>query len=181
MRVIAVGGNSLSRGLTLEGLSTSYFLRNARTYDTLLQMGRWFGYRDGYDDLCRVWLTARGRGLVPSCDRGDRRPQTRFREMRRRQATPQEFGLRVRTHPDTLLITAWNKMASGMDVASDVRGISLIGRMVESTRLYPDERRNWYNLEHVEKFCDQLASSHGVPVESPHTALCCGGVSLRSE
>ncbi len=54
VRVIAVGGNSLSRGLTLEGLSTSYFLRDARAYDTLLQMGRWFGYRDGYADLCRL-------------------------------------------------------------------------------------------------------------------------------
>ncbi len=57
MRVIAIGGNSLSRGLTLEGLSTSYFFRNSQMYDTLLQMGRWFGYRDGYTDLCRLWLT----------------------------------------------------------------------------------------------------------------------------
>ena len=57
LRVIAVGGNSLSRGLTLEGLSTSYFFRNSQMYDTLLQMGRWFGYRDGYKDLCRLWLT----------------------------------------------------------------------------------------------------------------------------
>ena len=57
LRVIAVGGNSLSRGLTLEGLTTSYFYRNSQAYDTLMQMGRWFGYRDGYDDLCRVWLS----------------------------------------------------------------------------------------------------------------------------
>ena len=64
LRVIAVGGNSLSRGLTLEGLSTSYFFRNSQMYDTLLQMGRWFGYRDGYQDLCRVWLNARREGLV---------------------------------------------------------------------------------------------------------------------
>ena len=56
LRVIAVGGNSLSRGLTLEGLCTSYFHRNAQAYDTLLQMGRWFGYRKGYDDLCRLWM-----------------------------------------------------------------------------------------------------------------------------
>ena len=54
LRVITVGGNSLSRGLTLEGLSTSYFLRNAKAYDTLLQMGRWFGNRRGYQDLCRL-------------------------------------------------------------------------------------------------------------------------------
>ena len=56
LNVIAVGGFSLSRGLTLEGLVVSYFLRNSMMYDTLLQMGRWFGYRRGYEDLCRVWM-----------------------------------------------------------------------------------------------------------------------------
>jgi hypothetical protein len=59
LRVIAIGGNSLSRGLTLEGLSTSYFFRNSQMYDTLLQMGRWFGYRDGHADLCRLWISVR--------------------------------------------------------------------------------------------------------------------------
>jgi hypothetical protein len=48
--VIAVGGFSLSRGLTLEGLTVSYFLRNSMMYDTLMQMGRWFGYRADYED-----------------------------------------------------------------------------------------------------------------------------------
>ncbi len=56
MRVIAVGGNSLSRGLTLEGLCVSYFYRNTMMYDTLLQMGRWFGYRPNSDDLFKVWM-----------------------------------------------------------------------------------------------------------------------------
>lgn len=55
--VIAVGGNTLSRGLTLEGLICSYFARVSRTYDTLLQMGRWFGFRHGYEDLVRIWMT----------------------------------------------------------------------------------------------------------------------------
>src|ERR1700744_899708 len=62
VRVVAVGGNSLSRGLTLEGLCVSYFLRNSKAYDTLLQMSRWFGYRDGYADLCRLWLTEDAEG-----------------------------------------------------------------------------------------------------------------------
>src|SRR6185437_6897108 len=62
VRVVAVGGNSLSRGLTLEGLCVSYFLRNSKAYDTLLQMSRWFGYRDGYGDLCRIWLTDEAEG-----------------------------------------------------------------------------------------------------------------------
>ena len=62
--IIAVGGFSLSRGLTLEGLTVSYFLRNSVMYDTLMQMGRWFGYRPGYEDLCRVWIPADGVGSV---------------------------------------------------------------------------------------------------------------------
>ncbi|MBQ9478030.1 MAG: hypothetical protein IJU71_00590, partial [Selenomonadaceae bacterium] len=57
LRVIAIGGNSFSRGLTLEGLCVTYFYRNSRMYDTLMQMGRWFGFRKGYDDLCRLWTT----------------------------------------------------------------------------------------------------------------------------
>lgn len=55
--VIAIGGDKLSRGLTLEGLSISYFLRSTKMYDTLMQMGRWFGYREGYLDLCRLYTT----------------------------------------------------------------------------------------------------------------------------
>ena len=55
--VIAVGGNTLSRGLTLHGLICSYFLRSGNTYDSVLQMGRWFGYRPGYADLPRIWTT----------------------------------------------------------------------------------------------------------------------------
>ena len=58
LRLIAVGGMSLSRGLTLEGLVVSYFYRNSRMYDTLMQMGRWFGYRSGYSDLCRIWMNS---------------------------------------------------------------------------------------------------------------------------
>ena len=55
LKVIAIGGNQLSRGLTLEGLMTTYFLRDSKQYDTLLQMGRWFGYRPGFEDLIRIY------------------------------------------------------------------------------------------------------------------------------
>jgi hypothetical protein len=167
-RVIAVGGNSLSRGLTLEGLSTSYFLRNARAYDTLLQMGRWFGYRDGYEDLCRLWVTAEAEGWYRHVTDATTELKQDFSRMRRQQATPREFGLRVRAHPDTLLITARNKMATGLDVTADTRDISLIGRMVESARLYPDERRNGSNFTLVNSFVGTLITTHGPAEESPH-------------
>ncbi len=165
VRVIAVGGNSLSRGLTLEGLSTSYFLRNAKGYDTLLQMGRWFGYRDGYGDLCRLWLTDEADGWYRHVTEATAELKRDFARMKRRKATPREFGLRVRTHPDTLLITARNKMATGVDVVGE-RDISLMGRGIESSRLYSDRTRNEENLQILGRFLAKLVSSCGEPAPS---------------
>ncbi len=165
IRVIAVGGNSLSRGLTLEGLCVSYFLRNSRAYDTLLQMSRWFGYRDGYSDLCRIWLTAEAEGWFRHVTEATNELKRDFARMRRQRATPAEFGLRVRTHPDTLLITARNKMATGINVVGEVRDISLAGRGIETARLYADQQRNEENLRIVDRFLLDLVA-HGGPVPS---------------
>ncbi len=102
---IAVGGNTLSRGLTLEGLVVSFFIRGATAYDTLLQMGRWFGYRTGYEDLPRIWMT-------PSLADAFRHLATVEHEMRddidryqRENLTPVDVAVRIRTHP-ALRITA---------------------------------------------------------------------------
>jgi hypothetical protein len=167
VRVIAVGGNSLSRGLTLEGLSTSYFLRDARAYDTLLQMGRWFGYRDGYADLCRLWLSEEARGWYEHVTEATGELKRDFARMKRRQATPREFGLRVRTHPDTLLITARNKMATGLDVVVQ-RDISLMGRGIESSRLFSDQRRNVTNAALLSQFFAALSDAGISAQTSPH-------------
>ena len=59
LRTIVVGGQRLSRGLTLRGFIVSYLYRNSMAYDTLMQMGRWFGYRKDYDDICRLWIDSR--------------------------------------------------------------------------------------------------------------------------
>jgi hypothetical protein len=166
VRIIAVGGNSLSRGLTLEGLCVSYFLRNSKAYDTLLQMGRWFGYRDGYFDLCRIWLTAEAEGWYRHVTDATNELKRDFARMRRQKATPAEFGLRVRTHPDTLLITARNKMTSGINVVGEVRDISLAGRGIETSRLYADQLRNKENLRIVDRFLSDLMDSYGAPGES---------------
>src|SRR5208337_1652141 len=168
VRVIAVGGNSLSRGLTLEGLCASYFLRNSRAYDTLLQMSRWFGYRDGYSDLCRIWLTAEAEGWYRHVTDATDELKRDFARMRRQRATPAEFGLRVRTHPDTLLITARNKMATGINVVGEVRDISLAGRGIETARLYADQQRNEENLKIVDRFLSDLTDARGAPCESPN-------------
>ncbi len=118
---IAVGGNTLSRGLTLEGLSVSYFVRATTAYDTLLQMGRWFGYRSGYADLPRIWMTDELRDWF-------RHLATVESEMRRdvdvylvENKTPLEFAVRIRTHP-ALRVTAAAKMRGAVKAASAFGG-----------------------------------------------------------
>lgn len=106
---IVVGGSILARGLTLEGLMVSYFLRTANQYDTLLQMGRWFGYRPGYEDLPRIWmprdlkLRFRSLALVEQEIRDD------IEQYRLRDLTPMELAVRIRAIPG-MAITAANKM-----------------------------------------------------------------------
>jgi hypothetical protein len=110
LTVIAVGGDKLSRGLTLEGLTVSYFLRASRMYDTLMQMGRWFGYRTGYGDLCRLYTTPDLiRWYAQITDANEELMQL-FDEMVASRQTPETFGLRVRKSPDGLMVTAPSKM-----------------------------------------------------------------------
>jgi hypothetical protein len=118
---IAVGGNTLSRGLTLEGLSVSYFVRAVSAYDTLLQMGRWFGYRHGYADLPRIWMTA-------ELSEWFRHLATVETEMRRdidiymtEDKNPLTFAVRLRTHP-TLRVTQAAKMKDAVKAASSYGG-----------------------------------------------------------
>lgn len=110
LHVIAVGGYSLSRGFTLEGLTVSYFLRNTAMYDTLLQMGRWFGYRDGYDDICRVYLTEKSLNWYAHIASVLEDLREEFKVLEYHKLTPRDYGLKVQTHPEKLLITALNKM-----------------------------------------------------------------------
>ena len=113
LSAIAIGGDKLSRGLTLEGLSVSYYLRTSRMYDTLLQMGRWFGYRPGYVDLCRLYTTDELRDFYSHITMATDELRQEFDLMADRGMTPRDFGIRVRSHPAGLVITAANKMRNG--------------------------------------------------------------------
>ncbi|MCF2501361.1 Z1 domain-containing protein [Dyadobacter chenhuakuii] len=104
-KYIAVGGNRLSRGFTLEGLTINYFIRNTNYSDTLLQMGRWFGYRPGYLDCCKVFTTPDAVQKFDSTTRAIEELEAEFGKMNRDHLTPTEFVLRVRKHPGTLKIT----------------------------------------------------------------------------
>lgn len=111
LSVIAVGGNKLARGITLEGLSVSYYLRTTRMYDSLMQMGRWFGYRPGYADLCRLYTTEQLIGWYRHVTMATEEMRADFDEL---AATPGmrpiHFQLKVRTHPGMLMITSVSKM-----------------------------------------------------------------------
>jgi Z1 domain len=130
--VIAVGGFSLSRGLTLEGLTVSYFLRNSVMYDTLMQMGRWFGYRPGYEDLCRIWMPKDGVSWYAHISGAMDDLQYQLKLMEQAKATPETFGLAVRSHPESLIVTARNKMGSSELVTVSA---SLSADMVETVWL----------------------------------------------
>lgn len=117
--VIVVGGDKLSRGLTLEGLLVSYFTRSSNTYDTLMQMGRWFGYRPGYLDICRLFTTKLLHRYFVDISRAteDLVRQIDYMSNVVKQ-TPMQFGLGVESNPD-LLITSRNKMRTGKDMKRD--------------------------------------------------------------
>ena len=135
LHVIAIGGFALSRGFTLEGLTVSYFLRNSMMYDTLLQMGRWFGYRDGYSDVCRIFMTEEAIDWYAHISEAIDELRDEFNRMEKAGARPVDFGLKVRAHPESLIVTARNKMRSGQKVNHSV---SLAGKLIETTRLRTD-------------------------------------------
>ena len=153
-RVIAVGGDVLSRGLTLGGLTISYFHRNVGAFDTLMQMARWFGYRDGYADLCRIWISdevaAQYRFVQDSIDE----LRLDLELMHQQKLTPSDFGLAVRKHPGALLVTARNKMKAAEE---SVKEISIAGRRVESTRLPSDHERIDANLDAFKQLMEELS------------------------
>jgi len=121
IRAVVVGGNKLSRGLTIEGLVTSYYVRPANYYDTLLQMGRWFGYRRDYVDLTRLHTTAelRRRFLDLATSEEALRREIRLYDVENK--TPRDFAPRIMAHA-TMQITARNRMGSGRDVSADYSG-----------------------------------------------------------
>ncbi len=158
--LIVIGGFSLSRGLTLEGLTITYFLRSTAMYDTLLQMGRWFGYRPGYDDICRIWMTREAVEWYSHITLADAELRNDLAELQRSRLSPLDFGLRVRSHPDTLLVTAKNKMGSSQEIKAE---IELADRFVETIDIEADNHviaSNKLAAERLIDFC--LQAGHTV-------------------
>lgn len=119
--IVAVGGNRLSRGLTLEGLTISYFLRTTSMCDTLLQMARWYGFRTGYEDLIQIWTTdgiARWFSELALVEQSLRDSIIALSRAGRR---PEQMAIHLRAHSD-LLLTARNKSETAEKVQDSWSG-----------------------------------------------------------
>jgi len=160
--VIAIGGDKLSRGLTLEGLSVSYYLRASKMYDTLMQMGRWFGYRPGYVDLCRLFTSRELNEWFRHITMASEELRDEFNFLADSGSTPEDYALKVRTHPGCLQITAVSKMR----YTNTIR-VSWSGRLIETYQLSKDKGIIHSNLIAT----DDLISSLGLPVKKGNDYL----------
>ena len=155
LRVIAIGGLALSRGLTLEGLIISYFYRNTCTYDVLMQMGRWFGYRRGYEDLFRIWTHKASAEWYAEIADATEKLKEDMVLMRDLGQKPRDFGIRVRNNSTDLNITAYNKMRNATD-EFDVS--SYFGSIVETPYLRFDVEAQKNNFRAVTDLVSECLS-----------------------
>ena len=155
---IVIGGTSLSRGYTLEGLNVSYFLRNTIFYDTLMQMGRWFGYRTGYQDLCKIYLPETIADNFSEIIETTEDLFAEFRTMAQLNKTPSEFGLAIRQHPgSTLQITGRNKQKNIKEFWVNIR---LDGQLKETRWLTNKNDEIKENLALTKKFLHEINSNY---------------------
>jgi len=155
---IVIGGTSLSRGYTLEGLNVSYFLRNTIFYDTLMQMGRWFGYRTGYQDLCKIYLPETIADNFSEIIEATEDLFAEFKTMAQLNKTPGEFGLAIRQHPGSALqITGRNKQKNIKEFWVNIR---LDGQLKETRWLTNKEEEIKENLRLTKNFLIDINSKH---------------------
>jgi hypothetical protein len=162
--IIAIGGMSLSRGFTLEGLNISYFIRNTIFYDTLMQMGRWFGYRMGYEDLCKIYMPYSIAEYFTQIIEATEELMNNFKEMAKEDKTPLDFGLAVKQHPDSLLqVTARNKRKNTEKI---YHTINLNGMLKESVRFDKNIQIHKKNLEILKNIVQKLSKNYNKKLNS---------------
>jgi hypothetical protein len=157
LKVIAVGGDKLARGLTLEGLTVSYFLRASKMYDTLMQMGRWFGYRPGYLDLCRLYTTEDLVNWFEHIADASEELRDEFDMMAASGASPREYGLKVQSHP-TLMVTSSVKMRNARELY-----LSFSGSLMETVTFHREKDKITKNFEAAQR----LILSLQIPEKDP--------------
>jgi hypothetical protein len=155
-KVIAIGGFTLSRGITLSGLTISYIYRNSKAFDTIMQMGRMFGYRDGYRDLVRLWVDPDFAEAFDSATRATDDLRNDIIQMTKLGMTPRQFGMKVSTYPG-LLPTAKNKMQNSETIEMKV---CFAGTKPESHCFFVDEKIESDNKNAVVEFTKKVAADN---------------------
>ncbi|MBC7523988.1 MAG: Z1 domain-containing protein [Flavobacterium sp.] len=146
-KYIVVGGNKLSRGFTLEGLTINYFIRNTNYADTLLQMGRWFGYRPGYLDCCKLFTTTETLEKFDQCTWTIEELEAEFKQMSLDGKKPIDYATRVLTHPGTLQITR-----AGILKNSTVVKWSYADHLLQTTKFHLDKNRINHSWKSFKEF-----------------------------
>lgn len=166
LTAIVVGGMSMARGITVEGLVCSYFVRNTKMYDTLMQMGRWFGHRQGYVDLCRVFMRRDTQEWFAHIAEATEELRASVMKMQEGGATPMEFGLRVRsdTSEARLLITAKNRMRSARLIYDK---ITFEGGLFETSKIPYQDGSLRMATNAMDAFVRLLLSKYGAPIPDP--------------
>jgi hypothetical protein len=161
---IVIGGASLARGFTVEGLSVTYFLRNTVYYDTLMQMGRWFGYRTGYEDLCRIYMPQDRIKDFAEIISATEDLVDDFKLMAKNKKTPDDFGLYITEHPDSVLqVTARNKQKH---MQYFYYNMQLDGSLKETSYLRTEPEIVTSNLNLIRELVSKLPSDHKVDYET---------------
>lgn len=154
--VIAIGGDKFSRGLTLEGLSISYFTRESKYYDTLMQMGRWFGFRPKYADLCRVFITDTIYRWFARIAFATDNLRNQITYMCGEKAKPRDFGLRVATHPE-LKISSPKKVKSGTIQQLDFSATLTVTRDIDiNIEMYDS---NYRAVNHLFSYAEKILTA----------------------
>lgn len=154
--IIAIGGDKFSRGLTLEGLSISYFTRESKYYDTLMQMGRWFGFRPKYADLCRVFITETIYRWFARIAFATDNLRNQIAYMCDEKAKPRDFGLRVATHPE-LKISSPKKVKSGTIQQIDFSATLTVTRDIDvNIEMYDS---NYKTVNHLFSYAEKILTA----------------------
>lgn len=164
---LIIGGNTLSRGLTIEGLVSTYFLRPAGCADTLMQMGRWFGYRKGYELIPRIWLSMRARDQFRFISEMDQKLRNEIKFMAEFCQEPSECGPKIMASPSTkfLKIVSDNKRQSAVGADYDFAGHTMATSVFTN-----NERMLRSNLNLLSAFVDSLGNPSTDVNENPYAA-----------
>ncbi len=158
---IVMGGNTLSRGLTIDGLVCTYFARSSNQSDTLMQMARWFGYRGGYELLQRIWMPTDVRKKFELLEEIDEKLKAEFEEFMKKGLSPAQFGPKIMSTAKIakFLLTSKNKSQNVEECEFDFSGDSY-----ETTDFMNDPQKLTNNIESTELFLKKLGAAESSEV-----------------